>query len=105
MAQEFFMHSVLFWLKSPTSSEDRKAFEISLKKFLKDSKYVKSSHVGIPADTNRPVVDNSYTYSLIVSFNSTEDHDLYQVEPAHKLFIEESKNLWERVLIYDAIAI
>lgn len=105
MNKDNFVHTVLFWLKNPDTIEDRIAFETSVKKFIKNSLYVQASHVGIPAGTNRPVVDSSYTYALTVTFNSTEDHDKYQVEPAHKLFIEESKALWEKVLIYDAIDI
>ena len=103
MNQNYFMHTVLFWLKNPASDNDRKTFETSVKKFIKNSQYVQFSHVGTPAGTDRPVVDNSYTYSLLVSFKSVEDHDKYQIEPAHKLFIEECKPLWEKVLIYDAL--
>lgn len=98
-----FMHTVLFWLKNPTSIKDREAFELSIKKFVNTSKYVQSSYVGLPAGTDRTVVDNSYTYSLVVRFKSVEDHNKYQVEPAHKLFIETCKSLWEKVLIYDAL--
>lgn len=105
MNPDKFVHTVLFWLKNSEAKEDRLAFETSIKKFIKNSEYVQASHIGIPAATNRPVIDNSYTYALTVTFNSLEDHDKYQVEPAHKTFIEESKALWEKVLIYDAIDI
>jgi len=48
------------------------------------------------------VVDSSFTYCLKVTFDNLEDHDNYQVEAAHKLFIAESSKLWEKVLIYDS---
>src|SRR5690606_12270339 len=61
-----FIHSVYFWLKNPDSKADRAAFEKSLKKFINSSKVIISKHIGMPAPTNREVIDNTYTYSLIV---------------------------------------
>ena len=46
--QEFnkeFVHSVYIWLKNPDSASDRAAFEKSLMKFLKDSKYAETNYV------------------------------------------------------------
>lgn len=100
--EEKFIHMVFFWLKNPENVNDRKAFENAMDKFLNTSVYAKNKHFGQPAATNRPVVDNSYTYCLKVTFNNMEEHDKYQVEPAHKLFIEEGSKLWDRVLIYDS---
>ena len=94
---------VFFWLKEPQNAEARKAFEASLEKFIKNSPYITAMHVGTPADTDRPVIDNTYTYSLVLSFASKKEQDQYQDEPAHKLFIKESENLWEKVLVYDSV--
>lgn len=41
-----FVHTVYFWLKNPDSVEDRKAFETSLLKFMRDSKYAKTKFCG-----------------------------------------------------------
>ncbi|MBJ6367875.1 Dabb family protein [Snuella sedimenti] len=97
-----FRHTVFFWLKKPDDQSDRNAFETSLKKFIDSSVFVKTKHLGTPANTPREVVDNSFTYCLVVDFVTKEAHDKYQEEPAHKLFIEESSNLWDKVLVYDS---
>lgn len=97
----YFAHTVLFWLKDPENPEVRKKFEAEAKQLIATSKYAHFGHFGKPADTDRPVVDNSYTYSMIVTYESQEDHDAYQVEDAHKHFLEQCKPLWEKVLIYD----
>ena len=99
---ESFIHIVFFWLKNPGNKEERKEFETAIHKLLETSVYAKNTHLGIPADTNRPVVDNSYTYCLKVTFENLEAHNNYQIEPAHKLFIAEASKLWEEVLIYDS---
>lgn len=98
-----FVHTVLFWLKNPDNQSDRQKFEASLKKFIDASQYVVSKHLGTPANTPREVVDNSYTYCMVLTFKSKEDQDKYQVEPVHLTFIEESKDLWEKVTVFDSI--
>lgn len=100
-----FTHVVYFWLENPDHPDDREDFENSLKKFLSKSEYAQTNFIGIPAKTPREVVDNSYTYSLILSFSSKEEQEKYQKEPAHLKFIEESEHLWKKVLVYDSIGI
>jgi hypothetical protein len=100
---EPFNHTVYFWLKEPDNAAHRAAFEESLSTFIQNSDFVRSMHLGVPADTDRPVIDTSYTYSLALTFDSAEDQDRYQEEPAHLKFIEESSDLWERVVVYDSI--
>ncbi|WP_299436814.1 Dabb family protein [uncultured Aquimarina sp.] len=100
-----FVHTVYIWLKNPNNQEDRRLLEESLDKFLKTSKYAKTNFVGTPAGTDREVVDNSYTYAIVVTFSSKEEQDLYQSEEAHLLFIKESSPLWNKVQIYDSIGL
>lgn len=97
-----FTHVVYFWLNNPDSQEDCKAFETSLQKFLDHSQYAKTRFIGKPPRASRDVVDGSFTYSLIVSFESAETQQQYQDEAPHKLFIEESSSLWSKVIVYDS---
>jgi len=97
-----FAHTVYFWLKNPDSKEDCKAFETSLQKFLDNSAFAKTKFIGKPPRASRDVVDGSFTYSLIVSFESAEAQKNYQDEAPHKLFIEESSKLWAKVIVYDS---
>ncbi len=97
-----FAHTVYFWLHNPENTNDREAFEKSLTKFIDQSPYITTKHIGIPAKTNRDVIDNSYTYSLLLTFKDKETQDQYQEEPAHKQFIAESSHLWSKVIVYDS---
>ena len=97
-----FAHTVYFWLKNPNDQEDRSAFEASLRKFLNASKFAKTNFIGTPPKASREVVDGSFTYSLIVTFESVEAQQSYQDEEAHVTFIEESSNLWNKVIVYDS---
>ena len=97
-----FAHTVYFWFKNPDSQEDRKTFETSLQKFLDESAYAKTGFIGRPPKASRDVVDGSFTYSLIVTFESAEAQQKYQDEAPHKVFIEESSHLWSKVIVYDS---
>ena len=98
-----FIHSVYFWLKEPNNLEDREAFEEHLTTFIDHSQYVKSKFIGTAALSEREVVDDSYTYALILTFSSKEDQDKYQAEPVHLKFVEDAKHLWTKVVVYDAL--
>lgn len=83
---------------------DRRSFENVLQEFISTNPQVVSFHFGQPAATNRPVVDFSYTYSLVVSFPDLKTHDAYQADPSHVLFIEKAQHLWKKVQIYDSVS-
>jgi hypothetical protein len=100
-----FAHTVYFWLANPDNQEDRTTFETSLKKFLDHSAYAKTNFIGTPPRASRDVVDGSFTYSLIVTFESADAQQKYQDEAPHKLFIEESSHLWTKVIVYDSTSI
>ncbi|MRI00615.1 Dabb family protein [Kriegella sp. EG-1] len=100
-----YAHTVYFWFHNPDSVEDQKNFEASLQKFLDNSAYAKTSFIGKPPKASRDVVDGSFTYSLIVTFESAEAQQAYQDEEPHKIFIEESSALWSKVIVYDSMSI
>jgi hypothetical protein len=97
------VHHVLFWLKNPDSTEDREKLLKGLSS-LKTIEQVRLITIGTPASTDRPVIDRSYSFSLLILFDSMEQHDEYQVHPVHKNFIKEYAQLWAKVVIYDAEA-
>lgn len=100
-----YVHTVFFWMKDPANEVANKKFEVSLRKFLDSSKYAKTQFIGRPPKATRDVVDDSFTYSLVLSFESAEAQENYQKEAAHLVFIEESQDLWDKVVVYDAMGV
>ncbi|MFC4872869.1 Dabb family protein [Negadavirga shengliensis] len=93
------VHQVFFWLHQP--EKDLKAVMEGCKK-ISETESVKDFHVGIPADTTRrEVVDHSFHISLTVYFDTLKDHDRYQEDPVHLQFIEDHKDKWAKVQVYD----
>ncbi len=97
-----FFHMVFFWLVNDTQ-EVKQKFLMELKQFIEQVDEIKKVHVGPPADTDRDVIDNTYSYSLVLTFDSKKEHDIYQEHPAHKKFIENAASLWDKVLVYDSV--
>lgn len=95
-------HHVLFWLKADTSEEKKQAFRTGLDS-LKNIETVKSIYIGTPAPINRPVVDATYTFSLLIAFEDLAGHDVYQVHPLHTAFLDQFRVFFERVVIYDSL--
>jgi Stress responsive A/B Barrel Domain len=97
-----FLHSVYFWLKPELELEQQAQFWAGVKS-LGEIPSVKFFFVGTPADTDRPVIDRSYSCNLVVGFDDLAGHDLYQDHPIHDDFRALS-DLWSKVLIYDALS-
>ena len=87
------LHMVYFWLKDPTSTEDKQKLIDGLQA-LRAIPQVHSLHIGVPANTlKRDVIDNSFDVSELMFFESVEAQDEYQIHPIHKKFIEDCAHL------------
>jgi hypothetical protein len=97
-----FVHSVYFWLKDDLTSEQLETFKHGLRS-LTTIESVKQSYIGVPAPTDRAVIDRSYSYGLIVVFDDQAGHDAYQEHETHDQFRRTCSPFWSKVLIYDFV--
>ena len=96
-----FIHSVYFWLKADLDDEARGRFLESLHSLNGDGN-VRSGYAGAAADTGgRDVVDDSYSYGLVLFFEDRAGHDSYQTGAVHRRFLDAHRTDWERILVYD----
>jgi hypothetical protein len=98
-----FVHAVYFWLKDNLSASQQDAFLHGVKS-LTAIKTVRQAFTGVPAATDRPIIDRTYSYALVAVFANQRDHDLYQTDPIHDRFRNDCGELWKKVVIYDSIA-
>jgi len=99
-----FIHHVFFWLKDPSNQEARTKFEKAARELVTIETII-DSHIGVPAPTNRDVIDTTYTYSILTTYKNKEDQDIYQTHTKHLKFIEDCRDLWEKVVVYDTVSI
>ncbi len=97
-----FVHAVYFWLRDDLTAEEAEQFVEGVRT-LRDIEAVQHGWVGVPAPTDREIIDRSYSYALVLVFADRTAHDVYQVHPVHDRFRERCASYWQRVLIYDAV--
>ncbi|OJZ10913.1 MAG: stress protein [Sphingobacterium sp. 40-24] len=95
------VHVVNFWLKKELSEKEKKNF-VGFFEELRKIDVIKTLNYGVPAQTNpRPVVDNSFDYTLIVTFKNLKDITIYETHPIHLKAIEKYQHLWTKVMVKD----
>lgn len=94
------IHNVYFWLKEGLDEAALTEFEAGLNTLTKDPQTV-SGYYGKPADAYRDVVENTYSYGLVLVFEDLISHDIYQSGKAHLEFINKNLPNWEKVVVYD----
>lgn len=99
------VHNVYFWLKNPESEADLDQLIEGLRTLARIP-VVKDLHIGVPASTlQRDVVDNTYQVAEMLLFDSIDDQNAYQEHPIHKQFVDRCSHLWEKVVVYDSVAV
>jgi Stress responsive A/B Barrel Domain len=97
------VHHVFFWLKNPSSVEDRNSLVAGLKT-LAGIPLIKELYVGVLADTEkRDVVDASWQVSELMFFTDLNGQANYQQHPLHLEFVKNCSHLWSKVVVYDAM--
>lgn len=95
-----FVHSVYFWFKEGVTDEQLEVFYADTEA-LREIEVVKAMYTGRPASTDRPIVERSYDFAVIVHFEDLAGHDVYQKHPTHLALLEKHSGIWERVMITD----
>jgi hypothetical protein len=95
-------HTVYFKLKD-RSAGARAKLVAACQLYLTDHQGTVSFATGTVADEyQRPVNERDWDVSLHLVFVNKAAHDQYQDHPRHQKFIEESRENWEKVRVYDA---
>jgi hypothetical protein len=97
-----FVHAVYFWLRDDLTSRERGQFAAGLRA-LRAIEGVEHGYIGVPAPTDRPVIERGYARSLVLVFADQQAHDAYQVHPVHDQFRAECGGYWTTVRIYDSV--
>jgi hypothetical protein len=95
-------HNVYFLLKD-RSDAARAAMVAACEKYLVNHPGVLFFACGtLQDDLDRPVNDRDFDVALHLVFDGRASHDLYQDAPIHKVFIEENRENWARVRVFDS---
>lgn len=95
-------HMVFFTLKDSTPG-NREKLVSACDKYLADHDGVAYYSAGaIAEDFDRPVNVRDFDVALHVVFKDKAAHDVYQTHERHLKFIEENKDTWKQVRVFDS---
>lgn len=100
--QQRFVHHVFFYMKPEATEADRAALKAGIMTLTK-IEVVKEWHLGVPAPTDREVIDRGYAFSWLTTFENGAAEEVYQKHPIHLEFIKNNAHLWSKVIVYDSI--
>jgi hypothetical protein len=96
-----FVHAVYFWLRTDLTPAQARAFDAGLRS-LRAIELVRHGWIGVPAATDRPVIERGYSRALVLVFDDDAAHDAYQVHPTHDRFRDECGSFYSDIRIYDS---
>ena len=97
-------HDVYFTLKDNSPAARKKLVE-ACKKYLQKHPGVVFFAVGTVHDElKREVNDRDWDVGLHIAFKDKASHDAYQTAESHKKFIDENKDNWKKVRVFDTSA-
>ena len=95
-------HNVYFTLKAPSAASIQALID-ACREHLSEHPGTVYFGVGrLVEDLARPVNDRDFHVGLHVIFDGRQAHDDYQVSPRHLKFIEENKEGWQQVRVFDS---
>ena len=96
-------HMVYFSLKDNSAANKQKLVE-ACKKHLTNHPGEVFFAAGTRAeDLEREVNDRDFDVALHIVFQDKAAHDKYQDDKRHKAFIEENKDNWKKVRVFDSV--
>jgi hypothetical protein len=96
-------HMVYFTLKDKSAAEKDKLVAACKKYLSKHPGTVYFSAGTLAEDLKRPVNDRDFDVALHLVFKNRAAHDQYQTAKRHEQFIEENKDNWTKVRVFDSV--
>ncbi len=96
------VHSVFFSLKDNSPAAQKKLVDACNKYLSGHPGTVFFAAGGLAKEFDRPVNDRDFDVALLVVFQDRAAHDKYQKDPRHLKFIEENKETWKKVRVFDS---
>jgi hypothetical protein len=96
-------HNVFFALKDNSAAARARLLAACRKYLTKHPGEVFFAAGTLAEELNRPVNDRTFDVALHIVFEDLKSHDMYQDAPRHHQFIEENKENWKSVRVFDSV--
>ncbi len=95
-------HDVFFTLNDDSPEAQQKLVDACHRHLAGHDGVVSFAAGTLVPDLQRPVNDRAYQVSLHLIFQTRAHHDAYQTSPRHLAFIEENRDNWKQVRVFDS---
>jgi Stress responsive A/B Barrel Domain len=102
-AEPMVVHDVYFSLKDNSPPARKKLVEACKKYLAKHPGTVFFAAGTLAEELKREVNDRDFDVGLHIVFKNKAAHDKYQDAPLHKQFIDENKDNWKKVRVFDSL--
>jgi hypothetical protein len=96
-------HNVYFSLKDNSAEAKNRLVQACSKYLSKHEGEVFFAAGTLAEDLQREVNDRDFDVALHIVFKDKASHDKYQDAQRHRKFIEENKDNWKKVRVFDSI--
>ena len=96
-------HNVYFSLKDNAPSAKKKLVDACKKYLSRHEGTVFFAAGTLAEELNREVNDRDFDVALHLVFKNKAAHDKYQDAERHKKFIEENRDNWKKVRVFDSL--
>jgi len=103
-AEPKLVHNVFFTLKDGSPANVQKLTDACYKYLDKHDGVVAFAAGTVVAELDRPVNQRDFHVALCIIFKNKAAHDTYQTHPRHLDFINENKDTWASVRVFDSWA-
>jgi len=98
-------HDVYFTLKDNSQAAKQRLVD-ACKKYLSEHPGTVWFSAAVRAEEfDRPVNDQDFDVALHLVFRDKAAHDAYQEAPKHQQFIEENRDNWKQVRVFDSYVV
>ena len=97
------VHDVYLALKDNSAAARQKLVDACKKYLSKHPGEVFFAAGTLAEDLKREVNDRDFDVALHIVFRDRKAHDQYQDAPRHKQFIDENKDNWKKVRVFDSV--
>lgn len=98
------IHNVFFSLKEPTAAKRQELID-ACNRFLRQHPGIVFFACGTLAEElHRDVNDRAFDVGLHIVFQDQAAHDQYQDAPLHLRFVQEQRDNWRQVRVFDSRA-
>lgn len=95
-------HMVYFALKDNSDAAKKKLVDACKKLLTKHDGEVFFAAGTLVTELKREVNDRDWDVALHIVFQNMAAHDKYQDHPRHKQFIDENRDNWKKVRVFDS---